>query len=71
MAQILMNKNLVVMDAEIGSRPFVAGDAPSVADCTLYATVSFIRQVGLAIPEELENINRWEQTFSTRPSASA
>ena len=71
MARLLMNKNLAVMDREVGDQSFVAGDNPSVADCTLYATVRFVRKIGLGIPEELENISRWEQSFSTRPSANA
>lgn len=71
MARLIMNKKLAVMDNEIGDRPFVAGDTVSIADCTLFASVGFIRKYGPGIPEEFKNISRWETEFAARPSASA
>ena len=71
MARLIMNKKLAVMDTEIGERAFVAGDKPSVADCTVYATVGFVRKYGPGVPAEFANIHRWAEAFSARPSASA
>ncbi len=71
MAVNCYRKNLGIMDREIGDKPFVAGDRPSVADCTLYATLGFGDYVGLKDAEEFPNIVRWRQAFSRRPSASA
>jgi glutathione S-transferase len=64
-------KNLAIMDKEIGGRPFVAGDAPSVADCTLYSTLAFGDYVGIRDADGFANIARWRAAFARRPSASA
>jgi len=64
-------KKLAIMDAEIGDSMFVAGDAPSIADCTLYAALNFAAKVGLAIPEDCANVARWYAAFGARPAASA
>lgn len=71
MAVNCYRKNLAIMDKEIGGKRFVAGDAPSVADCTLYATLGFGDYVGLKDADEFPNIARWRKAFSQRPSASA
>ncbi|MEN3976787.1 glutathione S-transferase family protein [Emcibacter sp. SYSU 3D8] len=71
MAVNCYRKNLGVMDREIGGKPFVAGDRPSVADCTLYAILDFGDYVGLKDADEFPNVVRWRKTFATRPSASA
>lgn len=71
MAVNCYRKNLGIMDREIGGKPFVAGDTPSVADCTLYATIGFGDYVGLKDADDFPNIVRWRTAFSQRPSASA
>ncbi|MEM7539951.1 MAG: glutathione S-transferase family protein [Pseudomonadota bacterium] len=71
MARLMMNKKLTLMDSEIAGRSFVAGDQLSIADCTLFATVGFVRKYGPGVPEGLKNLARWERDFSLRPSASA
>ena len=64
-------KNLKVLDGEIGDNPFVAGDNPTVADCTLYSTLDFGDYVGQPLDPAFANITRWRADFSKRPSASA
>ena len=71
MASNNFRKKLTVLDSEIGERPFVAGDRPTVADCTLYSTLDFATKFGLAVPEALGNVLRWQREFSERPSAAA
>jgi glutathione S-transferase len=71
MAVNVWRKNLAVMDREIGGRPFVAGDRPSVADCTLFATLAFADYVGLKDADGFANIARWRAGFAARPSATA
>lgn len=71
MALNCYRKNLAVMDREIGERAFVAGDAPTVADCTLYSTLAFGDYVGLKDADGFANLARWRAAFSQRPSASA
>ncbi len=71
MARNIYRKNLSIMDMEIGGKAFVAGDAPSVADCTLFATLGFGDYVGVKDADEFQNIARWRKAFAQRPSASA
>ncbi len=62
---------LTALDREIGTRPFVAGERPTIADCTLFAALRFAGLGQLEIPGERPNIERWLTTFLTRPSANA
>jgi glutathione S-transferase len=71
MAANNFRKRLAVLDAEISERPFVAGERPTVADCTLYSTLDFGAKIGLGVPEALVNVLRWQSEFAKRPSASA
>lgn len=69
-SNIFQNK-LAIMDAEIGTNAFVAGDRPTVADCTLYSALDFAAKFGLTVPDNLTNLLRWQKSFASRPSASA
>ena len=60
---------LARLDEEIGASPFVAGDRPTIADCTLFAAIKFGEAVELAIDPALSNLTRWHEDFSKRPSA--
>lgn len=60
---------LPLVDARIGSSAFVAGDKPSIADCTLFAGLLFGEMFGVTIPAEHANIHRWRDAFAERPSA--
>jgi glutathione S-transferase len=62
---------LAVVDARIGSNPFVAGSRPSIADCTLLAGHGFAAFAGIEIDPKHKNIARWYAEFQKRPSASA
>lgn len=57
------------LDEHIGQGPFVAGDSPSIADCTLYASLLFGALFGVEVPEEYGNLRRWFERFGARPSA--
>jgi len=63
--------NLAVLDQKIGDKKFVAGDRPTVADCTLFAALEFGAFVGAAPDPSLRNVGRWYGSFKSRPSASA
>jgi glutathione S-transferase len=60
-----------VLDARIGSRPFVAGERPTIADCTLFAALSFAAFGGIPLDPGCTNITRWYDAFRKRPSAAA
>ena len=63
--------NLKVMDDAIGSRPFVAGERPSIADCTLLAALEFAEFAGVPLDPAYGNVGRWYGAFKERPSAQA
>jgi glutathione S-transferase len=62
---------LTVLDAKIGQRPFVAGDRPTIADCTLFAALEFAEATHIPFGTSLPNVRRWFEQFKLRPSAKA
>lgn len=60
-----------LLDARIGSNPFVAGSRPTIADCTLFAALGFAEFAGVKIDPENKNVVRWYEAFKQRPSANA
>lgn len=70
-ARGFLTSALAVMDAKIGENPFVAGARPTIADCTLFASIGFAEFAGVAIDPALKNLNRWYADFKQRPSATA
>ena len=52
-------------------RPFLAGERPSVADCTLASAFQFARFGGVEIDASLENLARWDEAYRSRPSAKS
>ncbi|MCK6556152.1 glutathione S-transferase family protein [Candidatus Binatia bacterium] len=66
-----LRANLKVLDAEIGQKPFAAGNRPTIADCTLLASLDFAAFAGVEIDPSLKNLARWYESFKQRPSAQA
>ncbi len=62
---------LRLLDSELSKRPYVAGDAFSVADITTLVAVDFMKVSKLTVPDELAYLRRWHATVSARPSAAA
>ena len=62
---------VTLLDAELKDRPFIAGDAFTVADITGLISVDFMKPAKLALPGELDSLKRWHAAVSARPSASA
>jgi glutathione S-transferase len=66
------HKVLKVLDGYIGDQAFVAGDKPSIADCTLLATLWFAHVMKMPLDlETTPNVLRWNREFRARPSAKA
>lgn len=63
--------SLGLLDAELADRPYVAGDAYSVADITGLVAVDFMRVTRLSVPDDLANVRRWHASVGGRPSAKA
>lgn len=59
---------LGVLDEEAAGKPFLAGDRPSIADCTLFAAVGFARFAELDLVAGHPNLRGWFERFSERPS---
>lgn len=50
-------------------RPFLMGNEPTIADCTLQAGLQFGRMGKLEPDPSLENLARWNAAFRERPSS--
>ena len=60
------------LDLQLADREFIAGDAYSVADISALCTLDFAAALNsLVHSPDLENLTRWHQSVSARPSASA
>jgi glutathione S-transferase len=60
------------LDAQIGDKPFIAGNRYTIADITALVALEFGEQMaGLKIDPALKNLNRWHQSVASRPSAKA
>ena len=61
--------NLKVLDARIAKGPFVAGERPSIADCTLLAALDFANFAAVPLDPAYKNVVRWYAGFKERPGA--
>lgn len=52
-------------------RPFLAGERPTIADCTLAAGLQFARFGGCAddVPADCKHLRRWDEAYRARPEA--
>ncbi|HEY4691142.1 MAG TPA: glutathione S-transferase [Anaerolineae bacterium] len=62
---------LQLLDGELATREFIAGERYSVADITALVTVDFLKPAKIPMPEGLTNVQRWHAAVSARPSARA
>jgi len=62
---------LVLLDRELATRRYAAGDRYSVADITGMIAVDFMKPAKLAVPDTMTNLKRWYAEVSARPSAKA
>lgn len=70
-AKTALTTNLKILDEKIGSHKFVAGDTPTIADCTLFAAMGFAEFAQIPIDPGVKNVHRWYESFKERPSAAA
>ena len=63
-------EGLEFFDGLLGDgRPFLAGERPTIADCTLAAAFQFGRMVEYEIDAQYAHLKRWDAAFRARPSA--
>jgi len=67
----LIFKFLQFLNAELKTRPYVAGEDFTIADITALVSVDFMKVSKLAVPDELADLRRWHAKVSARPSAAA
>ena len=71
-ARAALPDGLNVLESRLSDgRPFLAGGAVSIADCTLAAGFQFARFGGVALPGGLPELARWDSAFRTRASAKS
>jgi glutathione S-transferase len=59
------------LDRDLGGRPFIAGEAFTVADICALSTVDFADWIGLPLDPERTNLAAWHARVSSRTSAQA
>ena len=59
------------LDHQLANNQFIAGEAISIADITMFVAVEFAKWIELEIPAENANVRRWHADVSARPSAEA
>jgi glutathione S-transferase len=60
------------LDGQLAKREFIAGDSYSMVDISALCTLDFGAALIKLVPDPgLENLSRWHQGVSARPSASA
>ena len=64
-------EELAFLNSALEGRQWLATDFYSAADIALLCSVDFMRPIRVAIPDEHENLKRWHQAASSRPSAKA
>ena len=62
---------LEMLDRELATREFIAGDRYTVADITMQVAIDFMKPGRLTMPEGVSNVRRWHAAVSARPSAAA
>lgn len=59
------------LNAQLGDKPFIAGDRLTLADILLFAMLEFGIAVGQPLNPANTNITRWIEAMRARPSATA
>jgi glutathione S-transferase len=60
---------LELLDQELADREFIAGERFTVADITAMISMDFMKPARIERPVHLENLMRWYEAVSARPSA--
>ena len=69
-ARAVLPDGLAVLEACLSDgRPFLAGDAVTIADCTLAAGFQFARFGGVELPGGLPHLARWDRAYCERAPA--
>lgn len=64
-------EKLAWLDALMGDKPFICGNALRFVDITLYCCMDFAKDVGQPLNPALTKVHAWFQRMDARPSAAA
>lgn len=64
-------KFMALLDEQLATNTFIAGEHFSIADITLLVSVDFLKPAKITMPDEFQNLKRWHEAVSARPSAKA
>lgn len=64
-------KFMALLDEQLATNTFIAGEHFSIADITLLVSVDFLKPAKITMPEQFGNLKRWHEAVSSRPSAKA
>ena len=64
-------KRMAWLDGHLAGRNFIATNDYTVADITAQCAILLGQHTGTPIPDGLDNLTRWWEAVSTRPSARA
>ena len=64
-------RGLVHFDELLATRPYLSGDAYSMADITLFAGLAFAEFAGIEVPERLGHLAGWRARVASRPAVAA
>ncbi len=64
-------KFMALLDEQLATNTFIAGEHFSIADITLLVSVDFLKPAKITMPDEFQNLKRWHEAVSGRPSAKA
>lgn len=62
---------MAYFDRVLGSQPYLAGDAFSMADITAFVGLGFADFAKIAIPADLANLHEWRARIAARPGVKA
>jgi glutathione S-transferase len=66
-----VNEQLALLEQHIGSKPFLASDRPTIADCTLFSLFQACRaRWKFPFGEGYPHLEAWYERFAQRPSAA-
>lgn len=69
-ARAALPLSLAVLEQRLADGgPFLAGDQPTIADCTLAAALQFARFGQVDLDPKFTHLARWDAAFRQRPSA--
>ena len=64
-------EGLAWLEGQLGERPFIAGEAMTVADLLLFSFIEFGALVGQGLAPGHQRLARWHDHMASRPSAAA